>query len=528
MSNRIATLLTTATVILFVPALAATARADDFNPAPGTYAVDTTAMTITGPSPATTVVGTGTDVGGVAVFSFGNINIAANVTLNARGSRPFEFVASGSLTLAGVIDGSGAAASNFIAGPNPGGPGGGAGSDGTHAGAGSGGGGVPSSGNHGGGGGGFGGAGAAGGCSNYPTRPETGICPSGQSPGPGGTSYGDLNALLQGGSGGGGGSGTGGGGGGGAIALFGSSLTITPTGSVLADGGNGAAGGFGASGGGSGGGILVHGDTLKVDGLLSATGGQGGAGGCCGDGGGGGGGRIAYQYVTLVSDGTAKVDGGTSGTAGGLPHGGQSADNAGFAGVVTKLQGVQASTGSASNVSSTGATLNGTVDPMGTTTTFHFEYGTTTAYGARIPSLDQVVGSDGTAHGLSQAVSGLRPSTTYHFRIIATDGHGLVARGADMTFTTPPPTPSAPNTKVTKVKISAKKHEATFKFKAIGDAMGFQCELKRKHKKARFHKCTSPKRYEDLKDGKYIFEVRAVGPGGADRTPAKRRFKIGD
>jgi hypothetical protein len=83
-----------------------------------------------------------------------------------------------------------------------------------------------------------------------------------------------------------------------------------------------------------------------------------------------------------------------------------------------------------------------------------------------------------------------------------------------------------PDTRLTRFKIDRRKSKATFAFKAVGPALSFQCELKRGHKKARFHKCTSPKTYKDLKAGKYVFEVRAVGSGGPDPTPVKKRFKL--
>jgi hypothetical protein len=83
-----------------------------------------------------------------------------------------------------------------------------------------------------------------------------------------------------------------------------------------------------------------------------------------------------------------------------------------------------------------------------------------------------------------------------------------------------------PNTKISKASISSKKRQASFKFTAIGTAKGFQCELKRAHKKAAFKSCHSPKTYKHLKPGKYTFEVRAVGSGGPDPSPAKKSFKI--
>lgn len=90
-------------------------------------------------------------------------------------------------------------------------------------------------------------------------------------------------------------------------------------------------------------------------------------------------------------------------------------------------------TGSASSVGSTTATLNGRVDPRGRTTSAYLEYGTSTAYGSRTSTSN--VGNGTSAVGLAKAVSGLQAGTTYHFRVVATSDAGT-SRGADATFTT--------------------------------------------------------------------------------------------
>jgi len=423
---RVTALLTLLSALL-VPAAASAA---DFTPAPGSYTADTTTLKLTGPG--TDV--TGVNQGGVAVFSFDDVNIPSGANINAIGSRPFKIVASGNLTLAGDITSNGTDTSaDFADGPFAGGAGGGAGGVTTgNAGAGPGGGGAQPAELDGAAGGGFGGAGARGGRSGVDGA-TTGVAPAGPA-------YGNLNGgPLQGGSGGAAGASTGGGGGGGAVALFGDFVTLTSGAVVFADGGGGAVGGGGGSGGGSGGGILVHGNTVDVSGALVARGGPGGAGGCCGDGGGGGGGRIAYQYRTLVSSGTALVAGGTSGSraTGAYTSGGASADATGAAGVVTKIQAASSNTGPATGISANGATMNGTINPHLSTTTFHFDFGTTTAYGTRAPASDAPVGSDATDHVVSQALGGLAPSTTYHYRLVATDSLGFVTTGADVGFTTP-------------------------------------------------------------------------------------------
>jgi hypothetical protein len=440
---------------LSLPA-AASAGAASLSLAPGEYFIDTTALTLEdtgGP------IATGVNEGGVAVFSFDSIDIPAGAEVFAEGNRPLELRSAGSFTLGGFVEASGFDAKQQVVGPNPGGPGGGAGGkDGTEAGSGPGGGGAASHERNGGGGGGFGGAGAAGGVD---TPPGPG--------GAGGAAYGDLGLALKGGSGGGGGSvsgGVGGGGGGGAVKLTASSLTIGVSGEVLVEGGNGNGGNVGASGGGSGGAILLRADTIDVKGLLSAEGGDGGTGGCCGDGGGGGGGRIAYQFATLASAGEASVAGGESGVGGTFPHGDLSPQATGAPGVITKTQGPAATTSAAAAIGLTGATLNGVVNPRGNATTYQFQLGTSTGYGTTVP----IPGgsSDSADHALSQAVSGLVPATTYHYRIVAS-GFGFTVPGADMTFTT---AARCSGVTIGKGRVKVSKGKAPIKLSTVGACKG--------------------------------------------------------
>jgi hypothetical protein len=89
----------------------------------------------------------------------------------------------------------------------------------------------------------------------------------------------------------------------------------------------------------------------------------------------------------------------------------------------------------------------------------------------------------------------------------------------------------APGAKITQATISSKHHRASFRFKAIGTATGFQCALikqvqsnKKKHS-PRFRRCRSPKLYKRLTPGRYQFLVRAVNPAAAG-PPAKKVFMI--
>jgi hypothetical protein len=92
-------------------------------------------------------------------------------------------------------------------------------------------------------------------------------------------------------------------------------------------------------------------------------------------------------------------------------------------------------TGGATGVSVNGATLNGTINPTGRATTFKFEYGTTTAYGSQVTG---DAGSGSLPVAVSAAVADLAPSTTYHYRLVATNADGT-STGADATFTTAAP-----------------------------------------------------------------------------------------
>jgi hypothetical protein len=94
----------------------------------------------------------------------------------------------------------------------------------------------------------------------------------------------------------------------------------------------------------------------------------------------------------------------------------------------------------ASAMGPNGATLNATLNPNGADTTYRFEYGTTAGYGSSTPDADA-----GSAVGETAApatVTGLLPSTEYHFRVVADNGVGGAVQGADATFTTGPGTPA--------------------------------------------------------------------------------------
>ena len=100
-----------------------------------------------------------------------------------------------------------------------------------------------------------------------------------------------------------------------------------------------------------------------------------------------------------------------------------------------------ATTNDASSVTSTGATLNGTVNANNASTTVTFEFGTTESYGTSLTAVpSSVTGTSATS--VSSAIAGLTPNTTYHFRVKSVNTAGTTY-GADTTFTTSAIAPTA-------------------------------------------------------------------------------------
>jgi hypothetical protein len=89
-------------------------------------------------------------------------------------------------------------------------------------------------------------------------------------------------------------------------------------------------------------------------------------------------------------------------------------------------------TNPASLIASFSSKLNGSLNPEGLTTSVHFQYGTTTSYGHSTPMFPEY---GNTLRNYSASISSLSASTTYHFRIVATNSAGT-SYGSDRTFTT--------------------------------------------------------------------------------------------
>jgi hypothetical protein len=99
----------------------------------------------------------------------------------------------------------------------------------------------------------------------------------------------------------------------------------------------------------------------------------------------------------------------------------------------TAAQKPTATTGGVANIAPSSAVVNATVNPRDRETTYFFRYGTTRVYGAQTPVKSAGAGTAG--RRVAEALGGLAPATTYHYRIVARNSLG-VTRGADRTFKT--------------------------------------------------------------------------------------------
>ena len=102
-------------------------------------------------------------------------------------------------------------------------------------------------------------------------------------------------------------------------------------------------------------------------------------------------------------------------------------------------------TGSTGGLSTNSATIEGSVAPnRNAVSKCAFQYGTSTSYGTEVPCAQTVVGTGLSPTIVTAALTGLVPGTTYHYRVVASNGDGT-SYGVDATFTTqsskggPPP-----------------------------------------------------------------------------------------
>lgn len=105
----------------------------------------------------------------------------------------------------------------------------------------------------------------------------------------------------------------------------------------------------------------------------------------------------------------------------------------------TTLLPPAAVTGAATQVTAAEATVHATVNASNATTHVWFDYGPTTAYG-RVATAQPATVTGVVDEQVSATLTGLEPSTTYHYRVWA-GSDGGATEGGDATFTTAPALP---------------------------------------------------------------------------------------
>jgi RHS repeat-associated protein len=174
--------------------------------------------------------------------------------------------------------------------------------------------------------------------------------------------------------------------------------------------------------------------------------------------------------------------------------------------------------------SETEAAVTGKINPNGLSTTYQYEYGTTTSYGSLTPVKPESAGSGTSLVAANVLITGLKAATTYHYRLTATSSGGT-ASGADKTFKTA----LAPETTITshmKTYLSGEA-PAPMEFTSNQPGSTFKCAL---DNQILAKTCTSPYTVPEITvPGAWhtVWVWATNSEGIKDPTPATYTFNIG-
>jgi WD40-like Beta Propeller Repeat len=125
--------------------------------------------------------------------------------------------------------------------------------------------------------------------------------------------------------------------------------------------------------------------------------------------------RSTYHFRVVVSNGSETTDGPDE--------------------TFTTLPPALIDSESVTQVSTDSARLGAELNPLGSTTEYHFQFGTSTAYGQEAPVPEAITAAGHEDVPISIQIEGLTPNTTYHYRLVAHNTLGEV-QGEDHSFTT--------------------------------------------------------------------------------------------
>ena len=177
----------------------------------------------------------------------------------------------------------------------------------------------------------------------------------------------------------------------------------------------------------------------------------------------------------------------------------------------------------AARAATSGPVLTGAVNPKGVPTTYAFQVGATTAYGASTPT--RSLGSDDQDEPVSAAPAGLRPGVKLHYRLVAANTHG-VSYGPDRTLTPP---------KLKRLRVRVKANRIEFRLSAPATVRITFARISGKRRvpvrgaivrklrrgRASLH---VPHRLGKLRRGRYVATVVPRGKHGLAGRTAARRF----
>jgi hypothetical protein len=103
---------------------------------------------------------------------------------------------------------------------------------------------------------------------------------------------------------------------------------------------------------------------------------------------------------------------------------------------VTQVQLPAATTAAATNLTTTAAILNGSINPNGGATNAWFEWGTSDTLSTNSSTTPQAIGAGTSAVPVGASLLNLSPGTTYFFRAVGMNSVGTT-RGSILSFTTP-------------------------------------------------------------------------------------------
>ena len=122
------------------------------------------------------------------------------------------------------------------------------------------------------------------------------------------------------------------------------------------------------------------------------------------------------------------------------------------------------------------ATLNGSVNPEGAAVNVSFQFGKDINYGSSTPA--QKIGVSNSATAFTANLSGLAPGTTIHYRAVITSDFAPPVVGADQKFTTASPPPPPPGNGHTSVGHAKVRGTSAFVRVSCTGAAGATCKLK--------------------------------------------------